>query len=283
MKVAISTHFTETAPKPGLFAREVEALGFESLWVPEHPAVPVSITSNYPPGGAIPESFFHWGDQFVALAMAAATTQKIKLATGIYIVPYHHPLLAANQVATLDLVSDGRVIFGIGAGWMREEAALYGVDFPHRWTQTAEYIAAIREAWSPKREASFEGKYVKFAPFYSYPKPLQQPGPPVIIGSLDKNAMKRIARWADGWCPTRITAETYAERIKELKQECAAVGRDFSQLDLTVCVPRADDRAQAQELLRKYSEAGAGRYVVQGAYAAADYRAELEGVAKAYL
>jgi probable F420-dependent oxidoreductase len=200
------------------------------------------------------------GDQIVALSMAASVTKNLKLATGITLVPEHEPIALAKQIATLDVYSGGRVLFGIGAGWLREESELFGVDFPHRWTQTAEMVAAMRKLWT-EDQSSFEGKYVKFPPIRSFPKPAQKSGPPVLIGSLDKNALKRVAKWADGWCPIRLDAPALKERVEELKRECAAVGRDFAKLDITIMGGIMGDRAKVQDGLKEFAAAGAHRFV----------------------
>jgi probable F420-dependent oxidoreductase len=188
MKIGLLKVFHESTARPGPFAQAVEQLGFESLWVPEHPILPVDPKTPFPAGGPIPDVYSHMSDQFVCLAMAAAVTSKIKLATGITLVPEHNPIVAAKQIATLDHFSGGRVIYGIGAGWLREESDIMGVDFPRRWSPTEDFVAAMRELWT-KPEASFAGKYVSFPAVRSYPKPAQPDGPPVLIGSRDKNAL----------------------------------------------------------------------------------------------
>ena len=193
MKIGLLMPFTEDTANPAEFCRAAEALGFESMWVPEHPILPANPKTPFPAGGPIPPVYAHMGDQFVALSMAAAATKKLKLATGICLVPEHNPMILAKQIGSLDNFSGGRFIFGIGAGWLREETELLGGDFPHRWTQTAEYVAAMRALWT-KGEASFEGKYVKFPAIRSYPRPAQPAGPPVLLGSRDKNALKRVAK-----------------------------------------------------------------------------------------
>jgi probable F420-dependent oxidoreductase len=184
-------------------------------------------------------------DQFVCLAMAAANTSRLKLGTGITLVPEHNPLVHTKQVATLDFFSGGRLIYGIGAGWLRE-SELLGVDFPRRWSQTTEYIAAMRELWA-KGEASFNGKYVNFPAVRSYPKPIQQPGPPVLLGSKDKNALKRVAEWGDGWCPNRVDPAFMQENLAQLRDECRARGRDYSKLDITVMGSIRGERKEVQE------------------------------------
>ena len=199
-------------------------------------------------------------DQIVALSMAAGVTKNLKLATGICLVPEHEPLALAKQLATLDTYSGGRVLFGIGAGWLREESDLFGVDFPHRWTETKEIVAAMRELWT-EDESSADSQYVKFPAVKSLPKPAQKSGPPVLIGSLDKNALKRVAKWADGWCPIALNPEQLKRRVDELKRECTAVGRNFAELDITIMGGIRGERAKVQEGLKEFAEAGAGRFV----------------------
>ncbi len=283
MKIGILMVFHENTARPAPFAQEMERLGFESMWAPEHPIFPVNPKTPFPQGGPIPDIYAHMSDQFVCLGMAAAATSRIKLGTGITLVPEHNPIVAAKQIATLDYFSGGRLIYGIGAGWLREEAELLGADFPRRWTQTAEYIAAMRELWS-KPEASFAGRYVKFPPVRSYPKPIQQPGPPVLLGSKDKNALKRVAQWGDGWCPNRVDPAFMKEQLPILKEECRRCGRDYSKLDITVMGAIAGERAQVQEELARYAELGVGRFVMQvGVLAPDNYRERLERYAATYL
>ncbi len=261
MKIGLLTPFSGRNGNPAEFARIAESLGYESIWVPEHPAVPANPASKFPAGGDIPPIYFSMGDQMIALAMAAGATTKLKLATGICLVPEHNAIAIAKQIASLDAFSGGRFIFGIGAGWLREESELFGVDFPRRWTQTAEMVAAMRELWS-REEASFEGKYIRFSKIKCAPKPLRKDGPPVVIGSLDKNALKRVAKWADGWCPIRISADFLAGKLAELKRECAELGRDFSRLDITVMGYIRGDRSAVQDELAKFAQAGATRFVI---------------------
>jgi probable F420-dependent oxidoreductase len=280
MKIGILTVFHETSARPGPFAQELERLGFESFWAPEHPVLPVNPKTPFPQGGPIPDLYAHMSDQFVCLAMAAANTTTLKLGTGVTLVPEHNPIVHAKQVATLDHFSGGRVLYGIGAGWLREESELLGVDFRHRWTQTAEYIAAMRELWS-KPEASFAGKYVNFPPVRSYPKPVQQPGPPVLLGSKDKNALTRVAKWGDGWCPNRVDPAYVKEHLAILKNECRAAGRDYSRLDITVMGALQGERGQVQEELGKFAELGVGRFVCQvGTLGPNDYQRRLENLAR---
>ncbi len=283
MKIGVLIVFQETTAQPGPFAQTAERFGFESLWVPEHPILPVDPKTPFPSGGPIPDVYSHMSDQFVCLAMAAATTTTIKLATGITLVPEHSPIVAAKQIATLDHFSGGRMIYGIGAGWLREESEIMGVDFPRRWTQTAEYVAAMRELWT-KPEASFAGKYVNFPAVRSYPKPAQAGGPPVLIGSRDKNALKRVAKWGDGWFPNRVTPDDMQRDLATLRDECRSAGRDFAALDITVMGGIAGDRAAVQAELARFAEAGVGRFVIAlGAMPPADYQSRLERIASLYI
>jgi probable F420-dependent oxidoreductase len=283
MKVGVLFLFYEPTVRPGPMAKETERLGFESLWVPEHPVLPVNPRTPFPQGGPIPEQYAHMSDQFVCLSMAAANTRRLKLGTGITLVPEHNPIVHAKQVATLDFFSGGRLIYGIGAGWLREESELLGADFPRRWSQTREYITAMRELWS-KPEATFDGKYVKFPPVRCYPKPIQQPGPPVLLGSKDKNGLKRVAQWGDGWCPNRVDAAFMKANLPKLRDECRAVGRDYSKLDITVMGTIRGTRAEVRDELHRLEDCGVGRYVITpGLLTPEDYQQRLEHHASLYL
>jgi len=194
--------------------------------------------------------------------MMAAVTTRLKVGTGVCLVPERHPLITANEIATIDAFSDGRVLFGIGAGWLKEESEILGGDFPHRWSQTREYIQAMRELWT-KDEASFEGKYVNFPPIRLYPKPANKGGPPVLIGSKDRNALRWVARWGDGWCPIFYSPAEMKTHLAHLREECDAVGRDFASLDITIFKRELrGDRAAVQAGLKEYEDAGVHRFVL---------------------
>jgi probable F420-dependent oxidoreductase len=290
MKIGILFTANETTVDPATLARKMEQLGFESLWLPDHPVMPVHSATplpETPPGqGEIPEVYSHMCDPFVAMAIAAGATSRLKVATGVCLVPERNPLLTANEIATLDHFSDGRVLFGIGAGWLKEESEMLGADFPHRWSQTKEFIAAMRELWT-KDEASFDGKYVKFGPVRLYPKPAQKGGPPVLIGSKDKHALRWVARWADGWCPIFLSPEALSSELKNLRHECEKVDRDFGQLDITIMKRGLPgDRGEVQAGLRLYQDAGAHRFVlalIGARLTASDHASELERLAALYV
>jgi probable F420-dependent oxidoreductase len=290
MKIGILFTVNEYTVDPANLARKAEELGFESLWLPDHAVMPVNSATplpETPPGqGEIPEVYSHMCDPFVAMAMAAGATTRIKVATGVCLVPERNPLLTANELATLDHFSNGRVLFGIGAGWLKEESEILGADFAHRWTQTREYIAAMRELWT-KDEAAFEGRYVKFPPVRLYPKPAQKGGPPVLIGSKDKNALKWVARWGDGWCPIFVTPPAMKAELAKLREECANAGTDFSRLDITIFKRSLrGDRAAVQSGLREYEDVGTHRFVlalIGERLTANNYAAELERLAALYV
>ncbi|HVA69511.1 MAG TPA: LLM class F420-dependent oxidoreductase [Candidatus Binataceae bacterium] len=290
MKVGILAAPNERTASPAELASAMEAAGFESLWVPDHPIMPVNTSTPLPetrPGeGQIPEVYSHMCDPFVAMAMAAGATTRLKVATGVCLIPERNPLVTANEIATLDNFSGGRVILGIGAGWLREESEILGADFAHRWTQTREYIAAMRELWT-KDAASFEGKYVRFGPVRCYPKPKQAGGPPIIIGSKDKNALKWVARWGDGWCPIFIPPAELKSELAKLSAECASAGTKFDRLDITVMKREfRGGRAEVQRALSDYAEAGAHRFVIMaigGSLTPASYKDEVKRMADLYV
>jgi probable F420-dependent oxidoreductase len=238
-------------------AQKVEALGFESLWLPEHPIYPVHVETWFPgsPDGKAPEFYRQLVDPFVALGAAAVATRTLKVATGICLVPERNPLLLAKEVATLDFVSRGRFLFGIGAGWLREEAELLGADFPHRWTQTRDAVLAMKELWT-KDEASYQGSYYSFPPLWLYPKPVQKPHPPVILGGEAKNVLKRVVQYGDGWLPrgTMTKAEELATARKELDRLATAAGRDPKSLTISVFRAEPDPASNA-----RYAAAGVDR------------------------
>ena len=193
MRIGVSTPLPAYDVPPAFTARKAEELGFESIWYAEHPIMPVHSTSPFPGSddGKIPWTYAHFADPFIALAQASGATSTIKLGTGITLVPERNPLVLAKQISTLDLFSDGRFLFGIGAGWHWEETEIMGGDFDHRWTQTREAVLVMKELWT-KDEAEFHGRYYDFPPVQCYPKPAQKPHPPVILGGMAKNVLRRI-------------------------------------------------------------------------------------------
>lgn len=216
-------------------ARAAEDLGFESLWVPEHVHMPVKRETPYPfsPDGRLPGTHYRLLDPFVALAHAAGATERIKFATGICLVTEHEPLALAKQVASLDLVSGGRFIFGVGAGWLGEEMEPMGVPFAKRWRVTEERVAAMKALWT-QDEAAFHGDFVDFPATHSYPKPITKPHPPIYIGAISKWALERVAAWGDGWLPNRPDPEFLAAGMAEIRRRSQAHGRDPDAIGTTL-------------------------------------------------
>ena len=174
------------------------------------------------------------------LARVSAVTKDMKLGTAICLVPEHNPLLLAKEIATLDYLSGGRFIFGIGAGWLKEETELMGGNFPHRWGQTREAIQAMNQLWT-KDEAEYHGRYFDFPPVRSFPKPVQKPHPPVLTGGNVGNAFKRAVEWCDGWIPTRATPELVREGRQKLNELAAAqAGRDPASIQIVALGVSAD-------------------------------------------
>ena len=229
MNVGVAVPLPAYLVDVGAMAGTAETLGFESFWCAEHPFIPVRSASRFPGSedGVIPESYSHFVDPFVALARASGTTTRIKLGTGIVLVPERHPLLLAKEMSTLDHFSGGRFLFGIGAGWLREETEIMGGDFDHRWTQTRESVLAMKELWT-KPEAEFHGRYYNFPPVRSYPKPAQKPHPPVILGGGAKRVLERVVAWGDGWLPNRTTPDQLRESRATLDRLAKDAGRDPS-------------------------------------------------------
>jgi len=259
MNVGISVPLPAYLVDVGFMARKAEELGFESFWCAEHPFIPVQSASRFPGSedGVIPEIYAHFVDPFVALGRASGTTSRIKLGTGIVLVPERHPLLLAKEVSTLDHFSGGRFLFGIGAGWLREETEIMGGDFDHRWTQVRESILALKELWT-KPEAEFRGRYYKFPKVKSYPKPVQKPHPPVLLGGGARNVLQRVVAWGDGWLPNRITPEGLRESRAALDRLAKDAGRDPAAITISVHGQPAD-----RDLVKRLHDAGATRVIVR--------------------
>lgn len=230
---------------PAVLGKKAEDLGFESFFMPEHTIFPVDCDSPYVGtlDGSRPDYLSHQADPLVTLARVSATTQKIKLGTAVLLVPEHEPMLLAKQIATLDYLSGGRFIFGIGAGWNREESEILGGDFIHRWTQVRDAILAMKELWT-KDEAEYHGKYYDFPLVRCNPKPAQKPHPPVLLGGDSKNLFKRAVAWGDGWLPgvhiRDVPSGAAAEKIKQgrkaMDELASAAGRDPGSLGITMFV-----------------------------------------------
>jgi probable F420-dependent oxidoreductase len=216
-------------------ARTAEEAGIESLWTVEHVVIPVGYKSVYPysPSGKIPgPENVPIPDPLVSLAFAAAVTKKIRLATGILILPQRHPLYVAKEVATLDVLSGGRAILGIGVGWLAEEFEALGIPFEERAARTSEAVRAIRSLWKPEPEP-FAGKFYRWPPLESHPKPVQQPGVPIVVGGHTEIAAKRAARYGDGFFPGIAETDKLTAILGTLRDECRRLGRRPEEVEIT--------------------------------------------------
>jgi probable F420-dependent oxidoreductase len=200
MHIGLTMFPTEYAIQPHDLAVEAEARGFESLWLPEHSHIPTSRKSPWPGGGELPKPYYYSYDPFVSLAAAAALTKTIKLATGVCLVIQRDPIHTAKEVSTLDRLCSGRFLFGVGAGWNAEEMADHGTAFETRFKLMRERILAMKEIWTHEK-AKFAGEFVKFDETFQWPKPVQKPHPPIIIGGGFPHAAKRAIAYGDGWVP----------------------------------------------------------------------------------
>ncbi len=248
MKIGISSGnfgFHSDSMDPAALGKKAEELGFESFFMPEHTIFPVDCSSPYVGtlDGSRPDYLSHQADPLITLARVSAATQNIKLGTAVLLVPEHEPMLLAKQIATLDYLSGGRFIFGIGAGWNREESEILGGDFEHRWTQVRDSVLAMKELWT-KDEAEYHGRYYDFPLVRCNPKPAQRPHPPVLLGGNARNVFRRAVAWGDGWIPgvpigdiASGAAAEYVKRGRDTMDELAsAAGRDPDSLEITMFV-----------------------------------------------
>lgn len=264
MELGLSLFSTEQSGAVGDIAREAETLGFESLWFPEHMLIPVHYWTRYKrtADGSVPESFAHLPDPFIAAAMAAQATERLRVATGICILPQRDVIATAKAAATLDLQSRGRFIMGVGAGWFPEEAEVMGVRFQRRWQALREGVEAMKALWT-RDEASHDGEFVRFPPVRVFPKPLQKPHPPIYLGVHDpRYAPARVARYADGWCPGDLPVEQAADAVASVRRAARERGRDPDAIEFSV-VLTPDDGFPALDDMNRYRAAGMRRIVLR--------------------
>jgi probable F420-dependent oxidoreductase len=218
------------AMQPVELAKAVEERGLDSLFFPEHTHIPASRATPFPGGGDLPDMYWRSHDPFVALAACAAVTERIKLGTGICLVIERDPITLAKEVASLDTISNGRVILGVGAGWNREEMENHGANYPKRWAVVREKILAMQQIWT-QDNAEYHGEFVDFDPIWSWPKPVQAGGPPIWIGANSKWVFDRIADYGDGWMPIGGLGSGNMDR---LKASMDAANRNINDLDLAL-------------------------------------------------
>jgi probable F420-dependent oxidoreductase len=231
MKIGVTIHATDLAMSPALLAREAEARGFSSLFVPEHTHIPVSRRTPAPTGDAeLADEYRRSLDPYAALAAAAAVTSRIRLGTGVALVAQHDPIALAKQIATVDHLSGGRLVLGIGYGWNHEEMENHGIDVKRRRARVRETMLAMQALWA-NEVASFSGEFVRFEPSWQWPKPVQQPRPPVLIGGAPGPTLfAHIAEYADGWLP--IGGGGLAQALPALRRAVEERGRDPKALEI---------------------------------------------------
>ncbi|HVR30040.1 MAG TPA: LLM class F420-dependent oxidoreductase [Thermoanaerobaculia bacterium] len=257
MHLGVFMFATDYAIRIDELAREVEARGFESLFVPEHTHIPVSRRTPWPGGGPLPEEYWHTYDPFVSLMAAAAATRKLRVGTGICLVIERDTITTAKEVASLDDLSGGRFLFGIGAGWNREEMENHGTDFETRFGKLREQVLAMKQIWT-KDEAEHHGKYVDFDPIWSWPKPTQKPHPPVLLGGATPQTRQRVVDFCDGWLPIGVDQQSVLEGIADLERRAEEKGRPMSTISVSVFGARPD-----RQTLDAYQAAGVERVLLR--------------------
>ena len=250
MEYGLSMFITDYSISSHRLAIQAEEHDFESLWLPEHTHIPINRNTPSTNHKNLPKHYWHTLDPFIALTSAAMVTTRLKLATGICLVIQRDPIITAKQLASLDQISGGRAIFGVGGGWNREEIEHHGTPFRLRWKILRERILAMQEIWT-KNEAEFHGDYVDFSPIWSWPKPKQRPYPPILMGGNGPGTFQRIIEFCDGWMPNLWGFENesvLSGRITELKKQAEAHGRDSSTIEISiVSVPPTQDVVQRLE------------------------------------
>jgi probable F420-dependent oxidoreductase len=251
---------------PGALARALEMRGFESMWAPEHSHIPTSRKTPFPQGGELPKKYYDAMDPFVSLTAAAVATKALRIGTGVCLVAQRDPIQTAKLVASIDQVSAGRFLFGIGGGWNADEMADHGTAFETRFKRMRECVAGMKEIWT-KPEAEYHGELIDFPPMKAWPKPVQTPHPPVIVGGAFPYAARRALAYGDGWIPhaSRPQYGDVTEFLPRFRQMAAEAGRDLAAVPVTVWgVPEDPDR------LRRCRDLGVARVVVSLPSAPAD-------------
>jgi probable F420-dependent oxidoreductase len=252
MELGLAHFTTDYGMQPADIGRRAEELGFESLFFPEHTHIPVSRDTPYAGGGELPREYRHIVDPFVGLAAVAAVTARLKVGTGVCLIIERDPIVTAKEVATLDHLSAGRFLFGVGAGWNIEEMRNHGTDPDTRFRRMRESVEAMKAIWT-EEEAEYHGRIIDFDPIWSWPKPVQKPHPPVLVGGLGEKVYDRVVAYGDEWIPNRVKSpEELGERIAELQRRAEAAGRE--RIPVTVFGAKAEVR-----LLERLKAAGVTR------------------------
>jgi probable F420-dependent oxidoreductase len=249
--------FTDYSMGPVELGRALEERGFGSLWAPEHSHIPLSRRTPFPQGGELPKKYYDVMDPFVTLSAAAAATTRLQVATGVCLVVQRDPIQTAKQVASLDQISGGRFLFGIGAGWNAEEMADHGTEFRSRFRVMQERVEAMKAIWTMSKP-EYHGQFVDFPPMMTWPKPVQKPHPPVIVGGAFPHGARRAIAFGDGWVPhaRRPQYGDVLSLLPQFRKLAVEAGRDPDTLPITVF-----GVAEDAELVGRYRDAGVARVV----------------------
>lgn len=257
LKIGAVMFFTTYSMPPAELGQALEERGFESLWVPEHTHIPSARGTPYPAGGPLIRPYYDIMDPFLALTAAATATRQLRLGTGIALVAQRDPIVTAKMVSTLDQLSAGRFLFGVGNGWNQDEIENHGTAFADRHRVARERIEAMKAIWT-QEEPEYHGEFVRFDRMQQWPKPRQQPHPPIIVGGAFPYAARRAIRYGDGWIPRadRLEKEGVGVLVERFRGMADEAGRDPASLPITIFrVPEAIDR------LRYCAEIGIDRVV----------------------
>ena len=241
MKIGAAMFFTDYSMAPGELGRALEERGFDSVWAPEHSHIPVTRASAFPSGGELPKKYYDCMDPFVALTAAAAATTTLMVGTGVCLVVQRDPIQTAKLVASIDQVSGGRFLFGVGDGWNADEMANHGTAFKTRHKLTRERIEAMKVIWTQSK-AEYHGEFVNFDPMMARPKPVQNPYPPILVGGAFPYGARRAVRYGDGWMPHRVRPEyaNVADLIPQCRELIAASERDPASVPVTIWGAKED-------------------------------------------
>jgi probable F420-dependent oxidoreductase len=258
MHIGAAMFFTDYSMSPGELGKALEERGFESVWAPEHSHIPLTRKSPFPGGGELPKKYYDAMDPFVALMAAAAVTTKLKVGTGVCLVNQRDPIQTAKLVSTIDQLSAGRFLFGVGNGWNRDEMENHGTAFESRHKLVRERIEAMKEIWT-KSKAEYHSEFVNFDPMMAWPKPAQKPHPPILVGGAFPYGARRALAYGNGWVPHR-TRKQYADvqaLLPKFREMAAEAGRDLASVPITLWGAKED-----LDLLKRDRDNGIARVVV---------------------
>jgi probable F420-dependent oxidoreductase len=257
LKFGTSMFFTDYSMAPGELGTALEERGFESVWAPEHSHIPLSRKTPFPAGGDVPKRYYDAMDPFVTLTVAAMATKKLRVGTGVCLVAQRDPIQTAKLVASIDQVSGGRFLFGIGNGWNQDEMENHGTVFTTRHKLARERVEAMKAIWT-QTKPEYHGEFVNFGPMMAWPKPVQKPHPPVIVGGAFPYSARRTIRYCEGWIPqaARGGYSEIADMIPEFRKMATEAGRDPKSIEITVWFPKQDP-----DLMKRYEDLGVARVV----------------------